>query len=115
MRSTPPRDRSLVKRNQTNGHQHDSSRRTNDLPFRLATRISHCRTSCVPCHARRRSLLNLEPLTLPTPVFPQHPELLSDEQLLADIHGKPDNPYARHWTGSQVLRAMRGWLVPYMK
>ena len=29
-----------------------------------------------------------EPLTLPTPVFPQHPELLTDVALPSDAHGR---------------------------
>ena len=55
------------------------------------------------------------PLNLPQPVFPQHPELLTDEELEADKRGSPADPYKRHWTGSQVYRAMRGWLFPYLK
>jgi len=56
-----------------------------------------------------------KPLSLPQPVFPQHPELLTDEELEADKRGSPADPYKRHWTGSQVYRAMRGWLFPYLK
>jgi hypothetical protein len=56
-----------------------------------------------------------EALALPTPVFPQHPELLTDNVLPSDAHGAPDDPYARRWTAPQVLRAMGGWLFPYVK
>jgi MoaA/NifB/PqqE/SkfB family radical SAM enzyme len=52
---------------------------------------------------------------LPAPVFPQHPELVNDDLLPADAHGTPGDPYARRWTGPQVLRTMRGWLFPYIK
>ncbi len=56
-----------------------------------------------------------EPLALPTPVFPQHPELLTDDALPSDVHGAPDDPYARRWTAPDVLRYMGGWLFPYVK
>jgi MoaA/NifB/PqqE/SkfB family radical SAM enzyme len=47
-------------------------------------------------------------LTLPEPVFPQHPELLDDP-------GPESPPDTRHWSRDQILRKMRGWLVPYLK
>lgn len=50
---------------------------------------------------------------LPEPVFPQRAELLTDNALPQDRHGSPDDPYKRHWTASQVLHTMRGWMVPY--
>jgi len=56
-----------------------------------------------------------KPLSLPQPVFPQHPELLTEEELEADKHGSPSDPYKRHWTVPLVYRAMRGWLFPYVK
>jgi MoaA/NifB/PqqE/SkfB family radical SAM enzyme len=56
-----------------------------------------------------------KPLRLPEPVFPQHPELLTEEELEADKHGSPADPYQRHWTVPLVYRAMRGWLFPYLK
>ncbi|MGD0127583.1 MAG: radical SAM protein [Terriglobia bacterium] len=56
-----------------------------------------------------------EPLSLPQPVFPQHPELLTDEELEADKHGTSTDPYKRYWTAPLVYRAMRGWLFPYLK
>jgi sulfatase maturation enzyme AslB (radical SAM superfamily) len=55
------------------------------------------------------------PQELPVPVFPQHPELLTDDWLPQDAHGSADNPYKRHWTASQVFHAMRGWMFPYFK
>jgi MoaA/NifB/PqqE/SkfB family radical SAM enzyme len=55
------------------------------------------------------------PQELPVPVFPQHPELLTDDWLPQDAHGSADNPYNRHWTASQVFHAMRGWMFPYLK
>ncbi|MBV9508251.1 MAG: radical SAM protein [Acidobacteriia bacterium] len=49
-----------------------------------------------------------QPLTLPEPVYPQHPELLN----------KPDPetiPENRKWTAPLVYKAMRGWLFPYIR
>ncbi len=47
-------------------------------------------------------------LKLPSPVFPQFPDKLADP-------GPAIVPERRKWTATQVLRAMRGWLVPYLK
>ncbi len=47
-------------------------------------------------------------MTLPEPVFPQHPELLNDP-------GPETPPERRDWTKEQILRKMRGWLVPYLR
>jgi len=33
-----------------------------------------------------------QPQTLPPPVFPQHPELLTDEELELDKHASPTSP-----------------------
>ncbi len=49
-----------------------------------------------------------EPLTLPEPVYPQHPELLD----FPDPEVIPDK---RKWTAPLVYRAMRGWLFPYIR
>ena len=63
----------------------------------------------------RARVRTVEPLTLPTPVFPQRPELLTNDVLPSDAHGAPDNPYARRWPASDVVRYMSGWLFPYVK
>ena len=47
-------------------------------------------------------------LTLPEPVFPQYPEKLSDP-------GPEVPPERRKWTATQVGRAVRGWLLPYIR
>jgi MoaA/NifB/PqqE/SkfB family radical SAM enzyme len=52
---------------------------------------------------------------LPEPVFPQHPELLTDRELPQDRHGSSAEPYKRRRTAPLVRRAMRGWLFPYIK
>ena len=56
-----------------------------------------------------------QPQKLPEPVFPQHPALLTDAELPADLHGSPTDPYKRHWTAPQVFHALRGWMLPYFK
>ena len=56
-----------------------------------------------------------QPQTLPRPVFPQHPELLTDEELELDNHGSPTSPYGRRWTAPLIFRALRGWMFPYFK
>ena len=47
-------------------------------------------------------------LTLPEPVFPQHPELLHQE-------GPETPPEKREWSRQQIYRKMRGWLFPYIR
>ena len=47
-------------------------------------------------------------LTLPEPVFPQHPEKLSDPG--------PSTPLEhRNWKWPELYRKMRGWLFPYIR
>ena len=53
-------------------------------------------------------------MTLPDPVFPQHPELLNSE----DNYEKElerARTGRRKWTAPLVFRAMNGWLFPYAK
>jgi MoaA/NifB/PqqE/SkfB family radical SAM enzyme len=47
-------------------------------------------------------------LTLPEPVFPQHPEMLTDP-------GPETPPEKRQWNREQIMRKVRGWLVPYLR
>jgi len=51
-----------------------------------------------------------EPEKLPSPVFPQYPELLGD-----DGEGPPMPPPKRHYSAEHITRAMRGWAVPWLK
>jgi len=44
---------------------------------------------------------------LPTPVFPQHPEFLTNDPWPGDGE--------RHWPVSKILHAMRGWAVPFVQ
>jgi MoaA/NifB/PqqE/SkfB family radical SAM enzyme len=46
--------------------------------------------------------------TLPEPVFPQHPELLS-------MPGPETPPLKREWKRQEIMRKVRGWLVPYVR
>jgi MoaA/NifB/PqqE/SkfB family radical SAM enzyme len=46
--------------------------------------------------------------TLPEPVFPQFPELLS-------IPGPATPPERREWKREHLMRKVRGWLVPYIR
>ncbi len=51
--------------------------------------------------------------TLPTPVFPQRPELIRDH---AAVLAEPHIPAARrYWSPRLVYRAIRGWGVPYFQ
>jgi MoaA/NifB/PqqE/SkfB family radical SAM enzyme len=55
-------------------------------------------------------LMPVQPPTgegLPEPVFPWHPELLTDAELPGDGE--------RHWPASKIWRAMRGWAVPFVE
>jgi MoaA/NifB/PqqE/SkfB family radical SAM enzyme len=47
-------------------------------------------------------------LTLPDPVFPQHPKLLADP-------GPEALPEQRHWDRALLWRKARGWLGPYLR
>ena len=53
---------------------------------------------------------------LPSPVFPQQPELLRELDA-ADItaHDTVLNTGKRHWPASKVLKTMEGWMLPYFK
>ena len=78
----------------------------------------------VPLHQllhkpQKRTVLSPSPAAapqiLPEAVFPQRPELLTDQELPQDAHGSPADPYKRRWTAPLILRAMRGWGVPYFQ
>src|SRR4030081_3271292 len=57
-----------------------------------------------------------QPETLPTPVFPQHPELMHDldaEDIAAHDHVLQTGK--RYWPASRIFQTMRGWMFPYFK
>jgi MoaA/NifB/PqqE/SkfB family radical SAM enzyme len=47
-------------------------------------------------------------MTLPEPVFPQFPEKLADP-------GRETPPELREWSRGELMRKVRGWLVPYLR
>jgi MoaA/NifB/PqqE/SkfB family radical SAM enzyme len=86
-----------------------------NAPFRLDARLHELLRN----QAGARPLVPASPLTqpqsLPEPVFPQHPELLTDQELEIDKQRSEADPYRRRWPASHIRRAMRGWLLPYVK
>jgi MoaA/NifB/PqqE/SkfB family radical SAM enzyme len=56
-----------------------------------------------------------EPLTLPEPVFPQYPSKCGDVDPPARYLPKPGNPYRSRYSWQAVSRALRGWLMPYLR
>ena len=81
-------------------------------PFRLDVQLHELLTKSSP--PKTVLLPGSGDAKFPEPVFPQHPELLAQdddyEQSLANARaGK------RPWPASLVFRAMNGWLFPYLK
>ncbi len=56
-----------------------------------------------------------ELLTLPEPVFPQHPELCGDVEPESKCIPSNGNPYRTRVTLPMLRRAFRGWLYPYVR
>ncbi len=56
-----------------------------------------------------------EPLTLPEPVFPQHPEKLGEVEPDPRYLPRPGRPYRSRYPAFAVRRALRGWLYPYLR
>ena len=56
------------------------------------------------------------PVSLPEPVFPEHPELIHELDS-ADIaaHETVVRTGTRHWPADRILQTMRGWMTPYFK
>lgn len=53
--------------------------------------------------------------TLPDPVFPQHPNGHGGGESDFVDHESNTLNGRRHWSAPYILRALRGWLVPYVK
>src|ERR1700683_2357753 len=73
--------------------------------FRIDVDIHDLLTSsnqCAPAPAERTGL------TVPAPVFPQHPERLNDP-------GPEVPPEKRVWGSKDISRVARGWLYPYIR
>jgi len=80
--------------------------------FRLDVQLHELLTKSA--HLKPVLLPSSGDVKFPEPVFPQRPELLKqdddyEENLARARAGK------RHWTAPLVLRAMNGWLLPYLK
>ena len=54
-------------------------------------------------------------LTLPEPVYPQFPEKRGDVTPDSKFLPKNGSPYRSRVTLPMISRAMRGWLVPYLR
>lgn len=52
---------------------------------------------------------------LPEPVFPRHPELLTDDGVDYEALERAAIDGRRKWTRAQILHAFRGWALPYVK
>ena len=72
-----------------------------DVPLHDLLMRAADRTAVAPAQAH---------VKLPDPVFPQYPDLLGD-----DGSGPPMPPPKREWKSEHILRAMRGWAVPWLK
>ena len=78
---------------------------TTAAKFRIDVMINDLLTTATrrpPAPAESRGL------TLPTPVFPQHPERLNDP-------GTDVPPGKRKWALNDIYRTSRGWLFPYVR
>jgi MoaA/NifB/PqqE/SkfB family radical SAM enzyme len=84
-------------------------------PFRVDVQLHDLLKKSDGARPLGPSAASVTPQQLPKPVFPQHPELLTEDELSQDEHGSPENPYKRHWTASQIYHAMQGWMFPYFK
>jgi MoaA/NifB/PqqE/SkfB family radical SAM enzyme len=88
---------------------------SNPRPFRLDVQLQDLLQKADTPRAASGPVVPLRGETLPEPVFPQHPELMTHDWLPADEHGSATDPYKRQWPASLIYRAMRGWLFPYIK
>jgi MoaA/NifB/PqqE/SkfB family radical SAM enzyme len=55
-----------------------------------------------------------EKQALPEPIFPQHPDLLAQDDNYEEMVALA-RQNKRPWPASKIYRAMRGWLFPYLK
>jgi MoaA/NifB/PqqE/SkfB family radical SAM enzyme len=92
--------------------QEQSSNKENAPSFRLDVQLHDLLTrSPLP-----RPVLQPDRITekFPEPVFPQHPELLAQDDNYEDNLARA-KAGKRRWSAPHVLRAMNGWLFPYIK
>jgi MoaA/NifB/PqqE/SkfB family radical SAM enzyme len=81
-------------------------------PFRLDVQLHELLTKPV---GKPMGPPSTQGQTLPEPDFPQHPELLRVEEPDEELRPSDSDSHRRRWTGPLILRAMRGWLFPYIK
>jgi sulfatase maturation enzyme AslB (radical SAM superfamily) len=103
--------KSAVRRTEVSATQQEQANETPST-FRLDVQIHDLLTKSP--ESKPVLLPDAERATLPEPVFPQRPELLTqDDDYEANLalarSGK------RRWTAPLVFRAMNGWLFPYVK
>lgn len=85
----------------------------NAQPFRLDVPLHELLQ-----HATREPFPPLPsgPVSLPEPVFPQHPELIHDlDEADRAAHEHVLTHGQRQWPASRILKTMRGWMTPYFK
>ncbi|HWB99595.1 MAG TPA: hypothetical protein VG672_22965, partial [Bryobacteraceae bacterium] len=56
-----------------------------------------------------------EPLSLPEPPFPRHPEKCGEVEPDPKFLPRNGNPYRTRVTVPMIRRALRGWLYPYIR
>jgi MoaA/NifB/PqqE/SkfB family radical SAM enzyme len=80
--------------------------------FRLDARIHD---SLMRASGQNTQLCNDAGLTLPDPIFPQHPELKGDAAPDRKYLPSNGNPYCTRISPFALNRALRGWLYPFLK
>ncbi len=90
-------------REQPNAHQPD---------FRIGARV---RDKLMQEAEHKPVFPNAKPLSLPEPVFPQHPELCGEIGPDPGHLPSKGNAYRTRVTPYIVRRALRGWLYPYIR
>jgi MoaA/NifB/PqqE/SkfB family radical SAM enzyme len=80
--------------------------------YRLEPSLHSALTRSPVSHAAPQPVVGL---TLPEPTYPQFPEKCGDVEPDPKFLPKDGNPYRPRVTASMVSRALRGWLVPYLR
>jgi MoaA/NifB/PqqE/SkfB family radical SAM enzyme len=80
--------------------------------FRLDSRIHE---SLVDRSRQASALPKQEPLKLPDPIFPLHPEMLGNVEPNPKRLPSKDKPYRTHVTPFIIRRGLRGWFYPYIR
>ncbi|MEW5978846.1 MAG: radical SAM protein [Acidobacteriota bacterium] len=93
--------------------QSDHAFERNSSSFRLDVPLHHLLTNPQP--RRPPTTLPISDQKLPEPVFPRYPDLAGEAGTKKPNHRNGSSPYARRWTAPLILRALRGWAVPYFQ